>query len=172
MSEVTINAVLELFEKHRKVPGSEFDQEHFFDFLIKAPKGKGTFRNSFSGLRRFNAFWDEVQLKFGVCFSIKDRDSSYSLNDFCARIEELQKSKRSSKDSLRNRAKYGFEWNIFVFCNVVLIGLAVLVNSINLLPPFVWLGIAYLNYKLVSSHLNEKCYIKALEAKIQNEANI
>lgn len=172
MNEATINTVLELFEKHRKVSGAEFDKEYFFDFLMKGPKGKGAFRNSFSGLRRFNAFWDEVQLEFGVCFSIKDRDSDYSLNDFCARIEELQKSKRSSKASLRNRAKYGFEWNIFVFCNVVLIGLAALVNSIYLLASVVWLGIAYLNYKLVSSHLNEKRYIKALEAKIHNGTNI
>lgn len=172
MNESTINTVLELFEKHRKVPGAEFDQEYFFDFLMRAPKGKGSFRNSFSGLRRFNAFWDEVQLKFGVCFSIKDRDSDYSLSDFSGRIEELQKSKRSSQASLRNRAKYGFEWNIFIFCNVVLIGFAVLVSSIYLLASTVWLGIACLNYKLVSSHMNEKRYIKTLEAKIHSETNI
>lgn len=172
MNEAKIDTVLELFEKHRKVPGAAFDQEYFFDFLMKDPKGKGSFRNSFSGLRRFNAFWDEVQLKFGVCFSIEDRDRDYSLNDFCDLIEELQKAKRSSKASLRNRAKYGFEWNIFVFCNVVLIGLAALVHSIFLLACVVWLGIGYLNYKLVSSHLNEKRYLKALEAKIHNGTNI
>src|SRR5690554_6224997 len=148
MNEATINTVLELFEKHRKMPGEEFDPDYFFDFLMSKPKGKGAFRNSFLGLRRFNAFWDEVQLEFGVCFSVKDRESDYSLNRFCERIEELQNSNRSSKASLRNRAKYGFEWNVFVFGNAIFVGLSVAVSGIFLLAATIWVGIVYLNYKL------------------------
>lgn len=172
MNEATINTVLELFEKHRKLPGEEFDPEYFFDFLVREPKGKGAFRNSFRGLRRFNAFWDDVQLRFGVCFSVKDRETDYSLERFCERIEELQHSKRSSKASLRNRAKYGFEWSIFVFLNTILIGLAVAVSGIFLLATTIWVGIAYINYKLVASYLKEKRYINILGSKIDSEHNI
>lgn len=172
MNEATINTVLELFEKHRKLPGEEFYPDYFFDFLMNKPKGKGAFRNSFLGLRRFNAFWGEVQLRFGVCFSVKDRESDYSLNRFCERIEELKSSNGSSKASLRNRAKYGFERNVFVFGNAILVGFSLAVSGIFLLSTSIWIGLAYLNYKLITSYLKEKCYINMLEAKIDSGHNI
>ena len=168
MNEATKNTVIELFERHRKVPGEKFDPDFFFDFLISKPKGKGKFRNSFLALRRFNAFWDEVQLKFGVCFSIKDRESDYSLNRFCERIEQLQQSKNASKASLRNREKESFEWNIFILLNLILVVLAIALNEVFWAATGLWFGVAILNYKLVSSYLEEKRYISRLGAKIDS----
>ena len=173
MNEAILTKVLELFEKHRNEPGAAFDELHFLDFLMSHPKDKGSFRNSFSGLRRFNALWDEVQLEFGVCFSIKDRETDYSLEDFCERIEQLRNSKRSSTASLRNRAKDNrFEWNIFVFANLILIVLALFLSSLKFIAAIFWLGIAYLNYKLVDSYLKEKKYIRKLEGRVLRKTNI
>jgi hypothetical protein len=33
MSEATAIKVIELFEKHGKEPGADFDEDYFFDFL-------------------------------------------------------------------------------------------------------------------------------------------
>lgn len=168
MTEDTTRKVIELFEKHRKEPGTEIEQSHFFDFLLKKPRKKGAFRDSFSGLRRFNAFWDEVQLEFGVCFSIKDRETDYSLEDFCKRIEQLKNSKRSSKSSLRNRAKFGFEWNIFILMNFILFGIALSFSSYKFVLAIVLVTMGYLNFKLVKHYLKEKKYVKELEVRIGN----
>lgn len=172
MNDAVSTKVLELFEKHRKTPGAEFDESRIFDFLQKRPKAKGAFRNSFSGLRRFNAFWDDVQMEFGVCFSMKDWETNYSLDRFSARIEELRKSMRSSKASLKNRASVRFEWNIFIFGNVMLVAIALGLQRIEILSAIIWLGVVLLNYVLVASYLKERKYIKRLEARILDEADM
>lgn len=172
MNERTYSKVLELFNKHRKLPSADFDSSHFADFLLKEPCGRGAFRNSFSGLRRFNAFWDEVQLEFGVCFSIKDRETDYSLEEFCIRIEQLVESSRSSKASLRNRAKYGFEWNVFLVGNLLLVALLIALKDLAVVVVPIWVGIFALNYVVISNHFKEKRYIKDLEARIQESADI
>jgi len=81
--------ILAIFERHRATPGTAFPEERFLNHLMADPKGPEAVRNSFSGLRRFNAFIDEVQLEFGVCFSMKDLEASYSLPRFEARVREL-----------------------------------------------------------------------------------
>ena len=166
MKEETRHRVLELFSKHRKSPGAEFDDSHFLDYLLDNPKGKGAFRNSFSGLRRFNAFWDEVQLEFGICFSINDRETDFSLEKFCDRIEQLCRSIRSSRTSLRNRAKCGFEWNTFLFGNLLLIVLVLVLKNFWVLAMFLWFGVLALNFVLVRGHMKEREYLKDLESRI------
>ncbi len=69
--------IIQLFEKHRAAPGAPYDEGHFLDFLLRDPKKERAVYNSFSGLRRFNAFLDEVQYELGVCFSLDDRDANY-----------------------------------------------------------------------------------------------
>jgi hypothetical protein len=70
--------------------------------------------NSFKGLRRYNAFLNDIQLEFGICFSGADFDANYSLPRFVARIAELQASRRSSLNSLRTARKRGFGWHTWV----------------------------------------------------------
>lgn len=92
MNVCTRNRILALFEKHRATPNAQYDDDHFLDFLLASPKQKRAVYNSFRGLRRFNAFLDEVQNEFAVCFSIEDRDANYPIDKFVNRIQELQKS--------------------------------------------------------------------------------
>ena len=106
----TRDRVVELFEKHRATPGAPYEGDHFLDFLLAEPKGKRAVYNSFRGLRRFNAFLDEVQYEFAVCFSLEDRETSYPLEKFVARVLELQESHRGSLKSLDHQARAGAGW--------------------------------------------------------------
>jgi hypothetical protein len=99
--------VVALFERHRATPGAPYEADHFLDFLLAKPRRKRAVYNSFRGLRRFNAFIDEVQLEFGICFSLKDREANYSLDRFVERVVTLERSRRSSLASLGNQMKAG-----------------------------------------------------------------
>ena len=120
----TRDRVLALFEKHRAAPGTPYDELHFLDFLLAKPKKKGAVYNSFGGLRRFNAFLDELQYELAICFSLKDREANYALEKFVARVDELMRSRRSSLASLRNQRRHS-ELNIVVFANLFLLGPAI-----------------------------------------------
>ena len=117
--------VVALFEKHRIAPGTPYDEDHFLDFLLHEPKKKRAVYDSFRGLRRFNAFIDDVQCEFAVCLSHGDREANYSLNKFVDRVKELEASPRSSLASLDNRMKALPEWNLVVVVNFILLVLAV-----------------------------------------------
>ncbi|MBU0751118.1 MAG: hypothetical protein KJ696_03075 [Gammaproteobacteria bacterium] len=113
--------MIELFEKHRAAPGAPYDEARFLDFLLSAPKTDRAVYNSFRGLRRFNAFIDDVQYEFAVCFSLKDREAHYSLAKFVDRVLELERSRRGSLASLRNQIRAGAGWQVLVFANLLLL---------------------------------------------------
>jgi hypothetical protein len=117
--------VVALFEKHRIKPGTPYDEDHFLDFLLHEPKKKRAVYNRFRGLRRFNAFIDEVQYEFAVCFSLKDHDANYSLDKFVDRVKELETSHRSSLASLSNQIQAGPGWNFVVIVNFILLVVAI-----------------------------------------------
>jgi hypothetical protein len=109
------DAVLQLFERHRAAPGTPFEESRFLEFLLAHPKEKRAVHNSFSGLRRCNAFISEVQLHFSIGFSLKDFEANYSLARFAQRVAEFQASRRASLASLRNQKRHGFGWGtVFV----------------------------------------------------------
>jgi hypothetical protein len=77
--------------------------------------------NSFRGLRRFNAFIDDVQQEFAVCFSLRDREAHYPLARFVERIGELERSPRGSLASLKNQVRAGPGWHVMVLANIPLL---------------------------------------------------
>ena len=162
--------ILDIFNKYRQSSDADFKEENFLDHLIPQPKVSGAFRNSFKGLRGYNKFLDEVQYEFGICFSIKDRETNYSLDNFSQRVIQLMKSKRSSLASLRNQMKQPFELNIFLTLNLV--GLV----SITLLwqfkiVAFVLIAMLFvINVKLIHFYLKEHSYLKKLEQKISSRS--
>ena len=163
---MTREIIIEIFEKHREVKCSSFDEEHFFDYLVAKPTGKGAIRNSFGGLRRFNKFWNEIQLTFGICFSLKDRDKNYSLDDFVKRIEQLINNPKASRAALKYQMKFGFEWNIFISINFILGAFIVWLFEFFLVTALITGVLFVFNFKLIKFHLSEKNYLKKLEQKI------
>lgn len=101
----TRQRVLDLFEAHREKPGAPYEERHFLDFLLAEPRQNRAVYNSFKGLRRFNAFLDQLQYEFAVFFSSKDRDANYSLDRFVKRVAELRSKPASSLASLRGPMK-------------------------------------------------------------------
>lgn len=154
--------ILELFEKHRKHPGEKWDENHFIDYLIPQPKNKGAFRNGFSSLRRFNAFWNDIQLEFKVCFSLGDRDKNFSLDQFTNRVIELTQSKKSSVAALKHQMKYGFEWNIFIFGNLVLFIPLPFLNKFTYILYAYVVFIVFVNIMLINRYLKDKKYLQKL----------
>jgi hypothetical protein len=106
--------VIELFEKYRAAPGEPYDESHFLDYLLRSPAKPRAVYDSFGGLRRFNAFIDDVQMEFAICLSLQDRDANYSLAKFLQRVAELEKSPRGSLASLANQEKAGAGWQFVV----------------------------------------------------------
>jgi hypothetical protein len=121
MQTATRQRVLEAFEKHRAQPGAPFDELHFLDFLMPAPKTVGAIHNSFSGLRRFNRFIDDIQYEYAVCFSLADRETDHSLEKFVERINALQKSRQGSLKALKNQERAAAGWNVIVIAGLVLL---------------------------------------------------
>lgn len=166
MSLTVRDEVLAMFEKRRKTPGAPFDSEHFLDYLLEAPKQTRAVYNSFLGLRRFNAFIDEVQLHFSIYFSVGDREANYSLSKFVERVEFLQTSRRSSLASLRNQLKRGFGWNVAVVLNfLLLVSLAAFHR--NLIAVIMLFALAVLvNGGLLRFYLSDRAYKKRLLAQL------
>ena len=135
--------MLEIFENHREQPGAPFDDDHFLDFLISEPKYVGAVKNSFKGLRRFNKFIDDVQFDFGVCFSVKDRESSMSVDKFADRIEKLMCSRSGSLRSLKNQERGGTGWTFPALFWLILVSIAIGVRDIW------WLSILLIAVALV-----------------------
>jgi hypothetical protein len=117
--------ILELFEKHRAVPGAPYDEARFIDYLLANPLGARVVHNSFRGLRRYNAFIDDVQYEFAVCFSRQDFEGNYSLSRFVDRVAELEQSRRGSLASLKNQIKAGPGWHTLIIGDLILLLLAI-----------------------------------------------
>jgi hypothetical protein len=119
MSADVREEILTIFERHRQTPGAALDESHFSDYLLADPKGNRSVHNSFRGLRRYNAFIEEVQMHFAIYLSIKDWEANYSLERFVQRVSELQFSRRSSLASFRSHVRRGFGWNTVVVLSLI-----------------------------------------------------
>jgi hypothetical protein len=165
-SEPIRKAVLELFERHRAVRGAPFEDETFLCYLLPKPNFPS---NSFAGLRRFNRFIDAVQLKYSVCFSLKDREANYSLDRFVSRIVDLRRSKRSSLASLRNQERHGFGWQVVVVFNFLAALLCIF--AFRHMPSAGWLLlmlIAVANAFVTRFYFQQRKYMKHLRNQIES----
>ncbi|RED94141.1 hypothetical protein C7460_12282 [Marinoscillum furvescens DSM 4134] len=78
--------IIEIFQRNRQTPNADYDESRFLDYLLTAPASKNNIRNSFKGVKRFHQFIDEVELKYGICFSTADLDRFYSLEQFTKKL--------------------------------------------------------------------------------------
>jgi hypothetical protein len=159
--------ILELFEKHRATPGTPYDEAHFLDYLLPQPKRKRAVHNSFRGLRRYNAFINDVQYEFAVCFSINDYEANYPLSKFVGRVIELQGSRRGSLASLKHQMRVGPGLQVLVILDLLLIVAAVyLKNNVWALLPLAVVAL-FVNAWFIRFALRAKAYHRKLLAKLQ-----
>src|SRR5688572_13369508 len=166
-------SVLRIFEEHRAVPGAPFEESHFLDFLLAEPKSARAVHNSFSGLRRYNAFIDAVQLHFAICFSVHDFEANYSLSTFVERVAQLQASRRSSLASFRNQQRHGYGWGsvltISLFAVFVIVAASKLSQVLAAAIALLWslvVGFCALHF------VRWRSYQRRLKALLQERACI
>jgi hypothetical protein len=159
--------ILSIYNRHRSVPDALFNEDHFLDYLVTAPSGKGSIHNSFRGLHRYNAFINEVQYEYGVCFSLKDRDSNYSVEQFVARVNELRQSRRGSLRSLNNLERAGAGWHSVAILGIVLLGIGVWLRSTTwVFILCIFLMVVATTTFMVFAH-KERAYLRRLRQKIE-----
>jgi hypothetical protein len=161
--------IIQQFEKHRMTPGTPYEESRFLDFLLANPNSRNAVRNSFRGLRRLNAFLDEVQLEFGVCFSIQDREANYPLDKFVVRTLDLQQSRRGSLRSLDNQIKSGAGWQPLVVADIVLLAIAAFVgNNVWVLSVVGAIAVA-INIWFVWFIWRARSYLLKLRARLEGD---
>ncbi len=160
--------VLHILEQHRAAKGAPLDESHFLDYLLADPKSRRAVYNSFKGLRRYNAFINDIQLHFGICFSRADFDANLSLPKFVARIVELQSSRRSSMAAFKSSEKHGFGWHTIVFVDILALSLAgVAFRYSDVLGYGLALCIVIANAAVLRFYLGWSSYRRRLLAKIE-----
>jgi hypothetical protein len=160
--------VLLIFERFRAIPGAPFYESHFMDFLLAKPKDNGAVKNSFIGLKRFNAFIDEVQYEYGVCFSLEDRESNSSLDTFVERIIRLQQSRRGSLKSLKNQERAGAGWQLIVLLNAILLGAAYGLRSVSWVAALLVLISIATTVAFAVFVYRARLYLRRLRSRIEN----
>lgn len=159
--------VLGLFEKHRATPGAPFEEAHFLDFLLPNPGQKRAVYDSFKGLRRLNAFLDEVQDEFTVCLSIADRTDNLSLTRLVDRVQQLEQSPRGSLASLNNRVAAGPGWRVLIVANL-LIGIMIMWFRQSPIGLGLVAVLALLvNGTFLRMHFRDRAYHARLKQKIE-----
>lgn len=166
MTVDTKSKIIELFEAIRATPGAAFDEGHFLDYLLAEPGGKDVVRNSFAGLRRFNAFVELVQLEFGVCFSLKDLEANYSLDKFVKRTEELAARPAGSMRSLQNQKSAGAGLGPILLLNLVLLFVGFAARDYWWALGLVFLAAAIANSWFLRFASERRAYLKKLEELI------
>lgn len=152
-----------IFDRHRQTPGTPFDPAHFREYLLRAPGNRGGIRNSFFGLRRLSAFIDDVQLDFGICFSLKDWESDQSLDRFVERIEQLRRAPRGSLISLRNQKRAGFGWPVVAVVNLALVVCVFLLRHFPIASYVPSLLLLVLNALVIGMWWKRQKYIACLQ---------
>ncbi len=95
--------VLRVFAEHRDVPDQWFEEERFLDFLVAGGRSLERLRNSFSGLRRVNAFYDSLQLESGVCFELGAEDKNWSVRKLAQHLVKKRQNPAAQKTLVRKR---------------------------------------------------------------------
>jgi hypothetical protein len=172
MQSPTRQLILEIFERHRATPGAPFEESHFLDFLLAAPKSAGAVLKNFQGLRRLNRFIKDVQYEFAVFFSPLDRETSYSVDTLIERITRLQASTDRSLRSLRNQQRASTGWGVAVIANLMLLFL-VSSNHYRLwiAAPAILISFAITATFFVSAR-NSAAYLRRLRIRIESAGGV
>ncbi len=158
------NRTQEIYESYRSDPTEHFDEKCFLKYFSKTRNGSP--REGLANHIKKGRFIKHIQLEYGICFSEKDIEKEWALGGFISRIKELQVSKRSSKASFRNKEKYGFELNLSIFVNLLLIIVMLGTFKYKIAFYFVVVVAVIINVFHIALYYNNKFYLARLKRAI------
>ena len=153
--------VLKVFASCRKDANAPFDVAHFMDFLVSPPAEKFQIRNSFRGAKKHGNFLRKIELEFGICFTLSDYDTMFSLAEFVQKISERIAKKKGNIAIIKERMQ---EKDYFIFEIVMLLILGVLYYFFGLhwLVILVSFPILFAVYWVFSHRISNKKHTQAL----------
>ncbi len=164
--------ILKIFQQNRKNPNDVFNEDYFLTYLIPNPSQNHNLKfihNSFKGNNRHNNFLNDIQIEFGICFSFKDKDKNYKLEEFIERVNNLILNKKASRAALNYRLKHIFHSGRFITQNLVILLFISFLWTINITTKIIAVLI-FLTFNLgaIYFYQKEKKYLNKLKERIIN----
>mgnify|MGYP006908283423 CR=1 FL=1 len=87
-SENVAEIVTKCFEAARENTGGPYEPERLLAYLTEPPAQTGRrVRDTFAGRRRFVRFMESLQIEFGICFTMKEWEQGFGLDEISRLIE-------------------------------------------------------------------------------------
>lgn len=158
------NKILEIFELERSNPSSDFNENHFMDFLTSPAHQKNTIKNSFRGVRKYYRFMDKLELEFGICFSLSDLDKYYSVDQLTKKVLDRIKKGKGNKMILQRRNEEKQKYIFEIVLLIILVGIYYWqgINWISIITTIIFGLVIYwilgnkIYYKSHTKKMNER----------------
>ncbi len=159
--------IMEIFARHREEPDGAWGEDDFLTYLVR-PDGKPPHRR-FRWKYRKDAFFDDLQTEFSVCFPFDVYDHRWDFPELVAYVDErMQKPTANLKmaQSRLRKSKYSNN-NHFLILNLILLPLCMVFNY-----PFNWLYLLLpisLNMLMLRRKMESIAYARRLLRQIADK---
>ncbi|WP_258099124.1 hypothetical protein [Marinoscillum pacificum] len=152
---------LEIFQRNRQTPNAEFNESRFLDFLLTPPTSKNNIKNSFKGVKRYYRFFEDVELTFGICFTLSDQDRFYSVDQFVKKTKERIGKGRGNKMIIQRRLDQKKNYSIHIILTFIFL---VVISFLRFHWTSVIVGVGYSTamWWILSNELRTKQHDKKL----------
>ncbi|GAA5022116.1 hypothetical protein GCM10011506_01560 [Marivirga lumbricoides] len=164
-SEELKSQIIEVFQRNRKTPDANYDESRFLDYLLNPPASKNNIQNSFKGVRRYYRFFEDIELTFGICFSLSDQDRFYSVDQFVKKTNERIGKGRGNKQIIQRRLEEKEHYYIELVLTAVL-AIIVFFLGIHIITILVAIGYGIAIWWILSNKLRYKRHNKKLNKVI------
>lgn len=159
------------FNKIRQSPNGDFDESHFLDFLIQPPSKKNNIKNSFKGIKKYNAFFEAVEMEFGICFSLADQDRFYSINQFVSKTGERIENVRGNKMIIKQRIKEKGNYLAGIILSLILL-LILIIVKVHIISAAAIILYGFVIWWIIRNRLIDRKHNKELYKKIMGSSVI
>ncbi|MEO1256369.1 MAG: hypothetical protein AAFY41_15980 [Bacteroidota bacterium] len=153
--------IIGIFQRNRQTPNADYDESRFLDYLLKPPTSKNNIKNSFKGVRRYYRFFEDVELTFGICFSLSDQDRFYSVDQFVKKTKERIRKGRGNKMIIERRLEEKDNYSIHIILTLI-VAAVIFFLRLHWITVIVGIGYSIAMWWILSSELRTKRHNKKL----------
>ncbi|MTI20966.1 hypothetical protein E1176_08025 [Fulvivirga sp. RKSG066] len=166
-SEKLKSEIIIVFQRNRQTPNTYYDESRFLDYLLNPPTTKNNIKNSFKGVRRYYRFFEDIELTFGICFSLSDQDRFHSIEQFVKKTNERIRKGRGNKQIIQRRLEEKEHYYVELLLTAVL-AIIVFFLGIHIITILALIGYGIAIWWIVSSKLRDKRHNKKLNEVINS----